>query len=185
MTRDLTAGMAAAVAGASLSPIVLVKLEFDAADLNLWTGVGDLTWSGDVYTGAGDLLTASRVTEQGKLVANALRLTLSGLPSSLIALARDADYQDRPGTVWFGALDGAGAVIADPYPVFPGFMDVFQFVDSGESATISCVLEHEAAALGRPNERRYTPEDQALIDPTDTGFDAVKSLQDADFKWGP
>ena len=67
MTRSLTAGMVTEATAPSLRPILLVKIAFDSGDLNLWTGIGDLVFSGDTYTGAGDLLAFSPVEESDDL----------------------------------------------------------------------------------------------------------------------
>lgn len=185
MARSLTAGMVTEVTAASLQPILLVKLAFDSADLNLWTGIGDLSFGGDTYTGAGDLLTFSRIEESDDLKAVGLTGTLSGIPSSLIAIALAEDYMGRAVTVWFGALDSAGALVTSPFKVFAGLIDTMPVEDGGETATIQVTAENRLARLEESRARRYTPEDQAIDYPDDKGLDFVVALNDGrEIVWG-
>ncbi len=181
MARTLTAGMVTEVTAASLQPILLVKLAFDSADLNLWTGIGNLSWGGspaDVYTGAGDLLSFSQIEETDHLKAVGLTATLSGIPSSLIAIALAEDYMGRAVTVWFGALDSAGALVTDPFKIFAGLIDTMPIEDGGETATIQVTAENRLARLEESRSRRYTPDDQAIDYPSDKGLDFVVALND-------
>ena len=184
MARDLTAGMVTEVTAAALEPIIFIKAEFDSGDLNLFTGLGSISFGGDTYTGGGDLLTFSAIEETEVVEANNVTIGLTGIKSSVISIALGEDYQDRQITVWFGALDSSGALIADPQKIFSGRMDVMQIEDGGETASISVRCESNLITLKRPKERRYTSEDQKSDHPTDTFFDQVESLQDAQVTWG-
>ncbi len=186
MARTLTAGMVTEVTGESLQPVLLVKLEFDSADLNLWTGIGDLSFGGDTYTGAGDLLAFSQVEESDELKAVGLTGTLSGIPSSLIAIALAEDYMGRPVTLWFGVLTGdPPALVADPVIVFAGLIDTMPIEDAGETATIQVQAENRLVRLEESRSRRYTSEDQAIDYPGDRGLDFVVGLNDGrEIVWG-
>ena len=185
MARSLTAGMVTQVTAAKLQPILLVKLEFDSADLNLWTGLGDLVFNSDTYTGAGDLLAFSPFEESDELKAVGLTGTLSGIPSSLIAIALAEDYMGRPVTVWFGALDSSNALVTDPFIVFAGLIDTMPIEDAGETATIQVQAENRLVRLEESRSRRYTPEDQATDFAGDKGLDFVVPLNDGrEIVWG-
>ena len=183
--RSMTAAMVAEVTSASLQPILLVKLGFDAGDLNLWTGIGDLLFSGDTYTGAGDLLAFSVIEESDELRAVGLTGALSGMPSSLIAIALAEDYMGRPVTVWFGVLDSTGALVSSPVKVFAGLIDTMPIEDAGETATIQVQAENRLVRLEESRSRRYTPEDQAIDFAGDLGLDFVVALNDGrEIVWG-
>ncbi len=185
MVRSLTAGMVTEVTAATLRPILLVKLAFDSGDLNLWTGVGDLVFSGDTYTGAGDLLAFSPIEEGVALKAVGLTGALSGIPSAIISTALAEDYMGRPVTVWFGALTAAGALVADPEPIFGGLIDSMPIEDAGETAIIQIQAENRLARLEEAPGRRYTPEDQAIEYAGDKGLDFVVALNDGrEIVWG-
>ncbi len=184
MARTLTAGMITEVTGKSLSPIIILKAEFDSADLNLWTGIGNLVYNGDTYLGAGNFLGVSRVTESINLEANGVNFSLSGLPSSFISLALTESYQGRKITAWFACIDSSGALVSDPYLLFKGRMDVLEIMDSGETASFTIRAESILIDFRRTKVRRFTDEDQKASYPTDKGLEYVDQLQDREFIWG-
>jgi len=183
MARSLTAAVITEITSQSVIPIILVKLEFDSADLNVWTGIGNLTYSGDVYLGTGNIGGISPIEESANLKANGVTLSLSGIPSSLISSALSEDYQDRPATIWFGVFDTSQSLIADPIQIFKGRMDVIVISEAGESTVLELSIENELVHLERPNERRYTPQDQQLLYPADKGFGFVANIQDKQIIW--
>ena len=187
-TRDLTSGMATAVQAGTVYPAILYEGEFDdgaggSAFLRLWTGTGTLSWNGFSWTGAGNLIGISGVTESTELKANAFEAWLSGVSSALGAIALTAARKNRYGKLWL-ALFNAGnwtTPIADPYLLKRGRFDTSPIDDSGDTAKITVRYEDRLATLSIPKERRYTSADQALRFPGDKGFDYVESLQDAQF----
>ena len=184
MARDLTAGMVTEVTAVELRPAMFLKASFPSGDLNLWSGIGDKVFAGDTYTGAGDLIEISELRETEETRAAGAAFRLSGVPSSLIAIALGEEYQGRPVKLWLAMLTAAGAIVADPYLLFTGRMDVMEHQDSGETAALTLQAENAMVALERPRVRRYTAEDQRLDFPLDTGFDRVTALQDAEILWG-
>lgn len=184
MSRSLTAGMVTEVTASVLEPIILMSGEFDSGDVNLWSGVGSIVWDGITFTGAGSLLGVKEIRESQTLEAVNVDIQLSGLPSSLVAVALTEDYQNRPVTMWIAALDGTGAIIADPYKIYRGRMDVLEIEEGAETATLTMHTENRLVDLQRTRERRFTPEDQKAVYPDDTGLDGVSSLQDRAIVWG-
>ena len=113
MSRSLSAEMLAVATADIVRPIYLVKAEFDSTppedrNLYLWSGFGDLTFNGKNYLGVGNLLSISAVDESTDLTATGASIVLSGIQSTLLAIARDEDYQGRPITIYLGALDDTG-----------------------------------------------------------------------------
>lgn len=183
MTRTITANMITEYTSASLRPFTLIKFEFDSGDLNLWDGVGTLSWSGDTYTGAGNLLAISPITETENIIANSLTFTLSGVPS-IISIALDEDYQWRPVTIWKGAFDADKVIIDDPVLIFAGNMDVMTIVEGGDGSVVSVVAESQLRALSRASSRKWTDADQKILFPADRGFEELPQIQDEPLIWG-
>lgn len=184
MARSLTAGMVTEVTVARLNPVIFLQLDFDAGTLRLWTGYGAISWNGSSWTGAGSLLAASAIEETSELRATGVTLSLSGLDTSIIDLAQGEPYQGRRAQLWLGCLTDAGAVVADPYRLLSGRMDVMEIADAGETCTISLSVESDLAVLDTAAARRYTTEDQKIdFAPSgspeiyDKGFDMVPALQ--------
>tara|TARA_R110000824_G_scaffold370354_1_gene559937 strand:+ start:510 stop:1118 length:609 start_codon:yes stop_codon:yes gene_type:complete len=169
-------------------PIYLVRMVFDSSEspneLNLWSGIGDLTYDGEIYGGVGDLLGISEIKETSDISATGINVTLNGVKTSLIALAKSHEYQGRPLTVSLGAFDDSGDLIANPVIVFSGFMDTMIIAENGEYSTISIAVENKLIAFERARVRRYTAEDQKIDHPTDKGFEFVTAIVQKEIIWG-
>jgi hypothetical protein len=188
MSRSLSSGMQAVSTADVVRPIFLVRMVFDSGEtpneLNLWSGVGNLTYDSETYTGVGDLLNISAVTETSDMQASGINVTLTGVKSSLVVIAKDHEYQGRAITVMLGAFDASGDLVADPTVIFAGFMDTMTIAESGETSTISIACENKLIAFERSKIRRYTAEDQKIDHPTDKGFEFVTAIVQKEIIWG-
>jgi hypothetical protein len=151
--------------------------------VRIWSGYGNLTWSGLSWSGTGTLIQISSVTETNETSANGITVTLSGIPSELISLALAEVKQGASGKVYLGLLEGQN-VINDPILLFSGKLDVPTISDEGETAVITISYESRLIDLERPRVNRYTPEDQKRLFPGDLGLDYVPSIQDKKITWG-
>ena len=183
MARGITSALNTEVNASELEPIFLIRLSFDSGALRFWTGVTPLVWGGYQYFGGGNLIGISPIAETSEIRAVGVDLSMSGLPASLISIALNEDYQGRPVKIYFGVLSG-GAIVADPYLLFDGRMDVMTIDDTGDSASINLSAESRLIDLERPRIRRYTPEDQRSKHPNDSGLDYVPVIQDTSIQWG-
>lgn len=163
-------------------PFLMFEGEFSTT-LRLWTGYGVLYALGEEWTGSGVILKVSPIQEGSDLVARGLTFELSGVPSEMIALALAEDYQGNAARVYIGAFDEAGELISDPGLLFGATMDTMTIEEDGESSTIQLAVENELISLERDNRVLWTPEEQKLIYPDDTGFDSVARLQDTEVVW--
>ena len=188
MSRALSSGMQAVSTADVVRPIFLVRMVFDSGEtpneLNLWSGVGDLTYDSETYTGVGDLLDISPITETADMQASGMNVTLTGVKSSLVVIAKDHEYQGRPLTVLFGAFDASGDLVANPTIIFSGFMDTMTITESGDTSSISISVENKLIAFERSKVRRYTAEDQKINYPTDKGFEFVTAIVEKEIVWG-
>jgi hypothetical protein len=184
MSRTLSTEMQAVAVAELVRPIYLVKMEFASGDLNLWSGLGNLVYSGDTYIGTGDLMAISSVKESEELVANGVNFTVSGITDPLLSKARDEPYQGRKITLYLGAFDENADIISSPVVLFSGFMDVMTISDSGETSTITIAAENKLISFDRSSIRRFTAEDQKIDHPTDKGFEFVSKIAQQEIVWG-
>lgn len=184
MSRSLTSTMQSAVTADLVRPITLVQCAFDSGNLNLWSGIGNLTVDSVDYVGAGTLLQISEIAESAELSANGITVALSGITEPLLSKARDEDYQGRELKVLLGAMDAESGVIADPVIVFSGFMDTMVINDGAETATIQITVENRLIEFERTRVRRYTAEDQKIDYPTDKGLEFVAEMAEKEIVWG-
>lgn len=184
MGRDLTAGVATAVAAQLVRPVLFYEGEYASGTLRLWTGFGDFTWNAQTWNGAGNMLGIGPVEEVSEIRATSFYVSLSGDAAALLSANLGQARTGLPGKVWIGFFDAAGALIADPFLAFHGRFDVPDIVDEGARATIQARYESRLIDLDRPRLRRYTDEDHRLDFPSDQGFGYVVSLQDKEIFWG-
>lgn len=171
------------VAASLLRPVAFYEGEFASGTVRLWSGVDTISWNGQSWEGAGNLLGVSPVTETVDVRASGVSVSLSGNVSSLIATALNERRLGKPGKLWLGAMNASGAIIADPYLAFSGRLDQSRIVDGGEDCTIAMGYESRLAALERPRERRWTHEDQQIDFPGDRGFEYEADLPDQVIEW--
>ena len=188
MSRSITTAFNNAITSQVVRPFLAVELEFSTGTLRFWNGYGDITMtaggSSNTFTGLGDLMGVSAVSESDQVEAIGASLSLTGIKSSLISSALSANYTNRNASIFLGLFDTNKSVIADVYTLFKGKMDIMKIDEGAESATIVLNLENRLIALDRPKERRYTHEDQQLSFSGDLGFEFVPDLQDKEIIWG-
>jgi len=184
MSRNLSSGFISAITAGDTAPIVLIRAYFDSGEIDLWSGVGNLVYSGVTYLGITPILAIDQVHEQKTIASTGFNLTLSGLDSTMFNLAENEPYQGRALEMYIAMLDVNGAVIASPYMIFKGYMDTMTIDDTGTSIAITVAVENELIALERALQTSYTPESQKINYPTDSFFDFVSNIQNQTAHWG-
>lgn len=188
MSRSITTAFKNAIVDQVVRPLLACELEFSTGTLRFWNGYGDLTMtaggSSNTFTGLGDLMNVSAISESDQIEAIGASLSLTGIKSSLISAALSANYTNRNASIFLGLFDTSKSVIADVYTLFKGKMDIMKIDEGPESATIVLNLENRLIALDRARNRRYTHEDQQLSFSGDLGFEFIPDLQDKEIIWG-
>lgn len=182
--RNLSTEMQAVSTAEVVRPVMFIECDFDSGAVNLWNGIGTLTYGGKNYIGAGNLLQVQPVSESAELRANGTSVSLSGINNTLVQLAKDEDYQGRELVVKLGAMDENNDVIADPVIMFSGFMDTMVLTESGDTSSIKIDVENKLIQMERASVRRYTDNDQKIDYPDDNGFSFVAKIQDREINWG-
>lgn len=184
MPRSLSANMRAVANADVVKPVVFVDMDFDAGELNLWSGFGEINQFSKRYVGAGNLLNISAVQENVELRAAGLSITLSGILQPLLDKALKDDYQGREVVVWLGGMDAENDVISTPVIIFSGFMDTMSIADGGEASVIQLSVENRLIEFERTRVRRYTNNDQKIDYPADKGLEYVAEIQEKSIVWG-
>lgn len=209
MARNVPSSLSDIVSQPVIAPILFIEADFDSYSLRMWSGLGDLYWDNKTWVGGGSMLSVAAIEESNEVKAVGTRVSLSGIPSELISMALQEDYQGRPLKVYLGAFtteanflakeDGtlvlkedAGSItvttkddiVTDPLIIFSGRMDVMTIAEGGDTSTIEITVENRLIDFERTRERRYTAEDQKIDYPNDKGFDFVASIQNVQITWG-
>lgn len=208
MSRSLSSGILSVLTANEIYPFFATRIFFDTQTLNFWTGLGDLVHNSITYTGTGQLLQISELSETAEISAKGATLTLSGIPSSLISLALTEPYQGRVCEIYFGAIDANKTYLTaedgsyilledssritieslddpnDIVKVFSGYLDQMNIDEGPETCTIGVSVESKLIDLERPKVFRFTDASQKSRYPNDKGFEFVEDLQDRTFNWG-
>ena len=184
MARSLTTDLNNEFLAGLFSIVLFCKLEWDSGDLYVWSGYGDISWDGQTWTGLGHLAGISAIQETPDIIASGVQMQLSGIPSSLIALALGQARQGNEVSIWLGAMSASGSIVADPYLIFSGLMDVPSILEQGDTSTINITAENRLIELNRIHEVRHTDRYQRQRFSGDKGFEYVASLQDKPINWG-
>jgi hypothetical protein len=179
MSRTVPTEILTALAQPEVEQFFAVELLFDSGPVRLWTGYGERTIDGEVYTGAGTLINIQGLEEVADLSAKALTLSLEGTSAEIVSLALQEPYQRRKARVLYG-VTGSDAYVE----VFSGKMNTMTIEDAADSGRVELVVDSKLVELDRSSNRRYTSESHKSRHPGDTFFDYVAGLQDADIIWG-
>ncbi|UWZ84660.1 hypothetical protein [Occallatibacter riparius] len=192
----MTTAMEAALSAPVLRCAVLASLEFASETIYVWTGLGDLVWSGMTFKGIGDLSSIEGISEDSNVEAKGVKIGLSGISSERV---NDVLFETRlmeTAKIWLAAFDESLAIIADPIMIYQGLMDEPEIVDDGITCPVTINLENILVDMNRAINRRLSDEDQQLdladtlarlglpSTTVDTGFTHVAGLQEQITFWG-
>ena len=137
--------------------LVFFHLDFDGGLLRLHTGLGDLVWGGNTWTGIGNIADIPNIEEGPGASPRAITLRASGLDSDILDAAFAEDYINRECILYMGALNTSGGLVADPDEIFRGGIQQMIMTMGGDDGdTIDIVVESELERLNRPGSARYS-----------------------------
>ena len=180
MTRSLTTTVLNSLDDPVVYPFFAVDIDFASGPLYVWSGIGDLTIGAKTYLGAGQLMNISSVEETTEIEAKGATITMSGIPSTFLALALTESYQGRECRIYFGMT----STPSDYVEVFSGELDQMNISEEANTSSIAVTVENVLIRLERPVVRRFTSQDQKSRFPADLGLDFIAALQDKEVFWG-
>ena len=184
MSRDLSAGVQSAIEATQVQPFLLFEGQFATDYVRVWTGYGDLTWNSQTWVGVGTFGGVSAIQESAEIQASGVSVTLSGIPSEFISLALQESRQGKSGKVYIGFLDASNDIVADPYMIFEGKLDIPSIQEEGELSTITITYESRLIDLQRPRETRFTDQEQKREYEGDRGCEFVPAMKEITLTWG-
>lgn len=184
MPRDVNPLLLAALAATPARLAVLVEVQFAASTLRLWSGNGPIIWNEQVYLGNGWLTGYTPSSDTQEIRAEGFTVTLTSVPIEVVALILNEARQSLSGKLYLAALDSAGLPIPDPCGQCEGFIDVPEFAEDGDTASVQLSFESDIVDLDQPNETRYTDGEQQRLFPGDKALEHVAGLQDIPIFWG-
>ncbi|WP_367394521.1 hypothetical protein [Cupriavidus sp. Agwp_2] len=182
MTRALDGSTLAAVTAGHVPYLFFVQMDF-SQPLRVCSAGYDIDWNGATWVGLGTLGSIEPIQEQASLEAIGVRLTLSGVPTDLIAITLGEQYQGRPCQIWFVPLREDLQLAGQPVRIFSGRMDTMD-TEVGETATITVSAESRMVSWDKARSRRFNNEDQQSRYPGDRGFEFVPQMVSKELVWG-
>jgi hypothetical protein len=161
----------------------MAMISFRTQVVYCWTGVGNLIYAGNAYTGVGDFGKVAPIVEGTDVQAYGTSISLSAIDPLLLDECMEDIQLGAPVTIYFGLLDSNGNIFGAPYPLFVGTVDQPKIQVGTKTLSITLALENKLSNLSRANMRRYTNADQQLYYPGDTMFQSVESLNDQALIW--
>lgn len=183
MTRGWGSSALTALAATVKYPAFFFEGVFATDTVRFWSGVGEKTWNGEAWTGAGDLARISEIVETGAIESRGFTVGLNGIKAANISVVLGQSQRRCTATLWFAVLDEDGAVV-EATVLDRGFLNQPKVSADGETAGIDIVYDSRLIALRKALNRRYTHEDQKTDYPRDLGFEFVPNVVEWSGKWG-
>lgn len=175
------------VATAMMQPHVDLALaaEFDfgtSGVTRVHSGVGDITIDGDVYFGLGQMGEVGNVEEQNTTSPTQLSLTLTGLDTSMMAIALNERCVGRPVRAYI-VVFGDNMTSLSYNEIFSGSITTTALVAGAQGAiqfTVSNIFEQWSK--GKPY--RYTDDSHRKLQNGDRLFRYVAQMSERSIFWG-
>jgi hypothetical protein len=185
--RNVDATLLAEISQPFFFPAFLVFIDWPEDPVFAHSGVGDMSFDGQTWSGIGKFAQIVLPPEQNGTAASTAEFSLVGLPGELVDLVT-ADARDIDCAVWFGAVtERAGAtLIGTPEDVFRGRGD--QLIESIARAETGRSRTVRLGSVTGPSQRLrsgffHTSEQHQRTYPGDTFFRHTAGVQ-AEFVLG-
>ncbi len=196
MPRVMTPAMVTALTAPVVRLALLASLQFGDNLVNVWSGLGPVTWGGLTFQGVGSLGAVEGMSEDSTVEAKGVTISLSGIPASMVNEVLEEVRVLGTCNIWLALYDSTLTLIPTPILSYQGKMDAPEMEDDAKTCTCSINLENVLVDLNRACYRRYTNDDQQLdlaatltrlsmpSDTVDTGLRWVAGLQEQITFWG-
>lgn len=179
--RDLQTQLLTAFESGLLIPFFAATLEFKTSTQRVWTGTGNLTVSGQTFTGIGSFAEIGPINETTTVEAQGTYVRLSGIDPVLLGESLNDIQPGLQAVLWVGSLDQSGNVLG-MNQIFSGIVDQPSVDPGTDTIAITLNLESRIIDFSRASNRKYTSADQRALYPHDSGFDYVEAMNDIALK---
>jgi hypothetical protein len=181
--RTLTTAATAAVTAGNVPLLVFIEMDFASGFLRVNNSGQTFTWDGYEWFGVGSVGSIESIVEGSDLAATGIGFQLSGVDTTLVAVALDQKYQGRAVKLWYAPLSEGYSVVADPIGPFQYRMDTMD-IELGQTANIRVTAESRLIDWERASNIRYTHEEQQRLHPGDLGLQFVPQMVEKQIRWG-
>lgn len=179
--KVLSAAAQAVLSGSLVPLVVLIEMDL-TTPLNLNTSNLDLVVSGTTYYGTKGVGTIEPIQETDAEVRG-LSFELSGVPSTMLALAMLEPVQGKAVRIKVAMLDPATYQVVDVRQRWAGMLDTMTIEESETSSTIKVSAEHAGIDLLRPITSLYSDAEQQRLYPGDLSLQYISDQSDQQIVW--
>lgn len=184
MSRGLSANNQTAVGADIIAPILFAELDFSGGFVRVHSSIGTIAWGGYDWLGVGTFGNVSAVEDSAELQRQTVSYTLNGIPTAMMSVVLNEDYQGRSAKLYLGFFDRNTGLLTDtPALIALGKMDVSK-VKQGKTLTITITAESRVSAWNRPIVRRYTNAEQQARFTGDKGLEFIDQASRKEIYWG-
>lgn len=159
----------------SVAKVALSEFSHPDGFTRFWGGAGNLAWNGVSWIGIGDLGSVSEIADDDQIAVTDLVFTLAGIDPDRLSLL-GTDLKGQTAKVWFACVRADLTVVPDPVPLRVARMDsVIQKIEDNLTASITLTCQADLWKADQPGRAAFTPEEQKVLYPDDTGFDLIHS----------
>lgn len=179
--RTMTSPAISALARSPLPMAVLVEMDL-TAPLRLNSAGFDMTLAGVAYSGAEGLGRVEAIEDTpGEM--KQLAFTLSGVPSSQIALALAEPTRGKTVRVKLGIFDPDNYQLLEINQKWIGMLEPIAIEDAKPVATLQVKAENAALDLVRPTYSVYSDSEQRRLNPGDPSLQFMSDQVDVRVVW--
>lgn len=173
MVRSVTTAMATALTG-NFSRFLLIQADLDAGTERYAFAPLDIDWDGHTWSGIALPIAVTEMRETDSGEATGVQIQFLQVNEAVIADALQNSIRRKKITIWLGALDDAGQVVADPVQTFSGYGDAISIkYDAESNATVTWAIESYEALWSRTAGGRLTDAEHQARHPGDKIFSLV------------
>jgi hypothetical protein len=183
--RDASAAYLTELAKAINRPVHLLEAAFDSGSVRNTDAYRDIVWKGKTYIANGHFIQIEDLAESATLQMSRVKVTLSGVDQSWLALILSQAYDGRALRIWRGFLSDTFTLIQDPVQLFEGTMDEPIIEDDPSTGTsiVQVVGTDIFKDWERPRGRLSNDQSQQFHFPGDRGMEFATGQSHAIF-WG-
>ena len=183
MSRGLHSTLKTELATNHLDQVHLIQFTIGSTIYYRTTAYFDLVFDGNTYTAGADLLAIPTITESSSVATSTVNFSIEGASQTFISLFFNNDHIHRPVKIIRGYLTDAGALIANPYTIFLGYISGYAINETTTTSKISINVANHWANFEMKRGRRTNDNSQQQIFSGDKFFEFSNSMM-VDIEWG-
>jgi len=183
MSRGLHSTLKTELATNHLDQVHLIQFTIGSTIYYRTTAYFDLVFDGNTYTAGADLLAIPSITESSTVATSTVNFSIEGASQTFISLFFNNDHIHRPVKIIRGYLTDAGALVANPYTIFLGYISGYAINETTTTSKISINVANHWANFEMKRGRRTNDNSQQQIFGGDKFFEFSNAMM-VDIEWG-